>query len=60
MPKYIHVMFCKIKTTAKNETQNRNKDLKYEYKTNVNILDDWLKNLFIAMVFVNTDKKKIV
>ena len=49
-----------IKNTANIEIQNKNKNrsLKYEYKTNVNILAGWLKNLLIAMIFVNTDEER--
>lgn len=49
-----------IKHTANSEIQNKNNDknLKYEYKTNVNILAGWLKNILIAMIFVDTDKER--
>lgn len=49
-----------IKHTANIEIQknNKNKNLKYEYKTNINILAGWLKNILIAMIFVNTDRER--
>ena len=49
-----------IKHTANIEIQknNKNKNLKYEYKTNVNILAGWLKKILIAMIFINTDRER--
>ena len=49
-----------IKKTANIEvkSKNKNKDLKYEYKVNINILAGWLKNIFIAIIFVKTDKER--
>ena len=36
----------------------KNKNLKYEYKPNVNLLAGWVKQVLIAMIFVNSKKKK--
>ena len=49
-----------IKHTANEELQekNKNKNLKYEYKPNINILAGWLKNLLIAMIFVDTFEER--
>lgn len=49
-----------IKHTANKELQekNRNKNLKYEYKPNINILAGWLKNILIAIIFANTEEEK--
>ena len=49
-----------IKHTANIKVQENNKDknLKYEYKPNVNILAGWLKNILIAVVFADTDEEK--
>ena len=49
-----------IKHAANNEIKNKkNKGkLKFEYKVNINILAGWLKNILIAMIFVNTDKER--
>ena len=41
-----------------NPEKTENKNLKYEYKPNVNLLAGWLKNILIAMIFVNSKKKK--
>lgn len=49
-----------IKHTANAELQEKNKDknLKYEYKPNINILAGWLKNILIAMIFVDTKEER--
>ena len=49
-----------IKHTANVELQekHKNKNLKYEYKPNINILAGWLKNILIAMIFVNTKEER--
>lgn len=49
-----------IKHTANAELQEKNKDknLKYEYKPNINILAGWLKNVLIAMIFVDTKEER--
>lgn len=49
-----------IKHTANAELQKKHKDknLKYEYKPNINILAGWLKNILIAMIFVDTKEER--
>ena len=49
-----------IKHTANTELKEKHKDknLKYEYKPNVNILAGWLKNILIAIIFAKTDKER--
>lgn len=45
--------------TVRQELKEKNKDknLKYEYKPNINILAGWLKNILIAMIFVDTKEE---
>ena len=49
-----------IKHTAniKIQEKNKDKDLKYEYKPNINILAGWLKNILIAVIFADTNEEK--
>lgn len=49
-----------IKHTANIEIQqkNSNKNLKYEYKPNINILAGWLKNILIAVIFAKSDEER--
>ncbi len=57
---YIFNVLQDIKHTANVRVQEKNKDknLKYEYKPNINILAGWLKNIFIAVVFANSDEER--
>lgn len=48
----------KHEATKKVKEKNKNKDLKYEYKPNINILAGWLKNLVIAAIFANTHEER--
>ena len=49
-----------IKHTSNEKLQEKNKDknLKYEYKPNINILAGWLKNIFIAIIFAETSEER--
>lgn len=57
---YVFNLLQDIKHDANEKVQQKHKDknLKYEYKPNVNLLAGWLKNILIAMIFVNSKKKK--
>lgn len=57
---YVFNLLQDIKHDANEKIQQKHKDknLKYEYKPNVNLLAGWLKNILIAMIFVNSKKKK--
>lgn len=47
-----------IKKTTNMRIQEKNKELKHEYKPNINILAGWLKNILIAIMFVKTEEEK--
>ncbi len=57
---YVFNLLQDIKHEANEKIQKKQKDknLKYEYKPNVNLLAGWLKNILIAMIFVNTKEQK--
>ncbi len=57
---YLFNLLQDIKHEANKKIQKKQKDknLKYEYKPNVNLLAGWLKNILIAMIFVDTKEKK--
>ena len=57
---YIFNVLQDIKHTANAELQEKHKDknLKYEYKPNINILAGWLKNILIAMIFADTNEER--
>ena len=57
---YIFNVLQDIKHTANAELQEKHKEknLKYEYKPNVNILAGWLKNILIAMIFADTNEER--
>ena len=57
---YIFNVLQDIKHTANAELQQKHKEknLKYEYKPNVNILAGWLKNILIAMIFADTNEER--
>lgn len=57
---YVFNLSQDIKHDANEKIQKKaeNKNLKYEYKPNINLLAGWLKNILIAMIFVNSKKKK--
>lgn len=48
----------KEQTNERVKEKQRGKDLKYEYKPNVNILAGWLKNILIAVMFAETEAEK--
>lgn len=45
--------------TKRIQEKQRNKNLKYEYKVNINILAGWLKNILIAVIFEEDKDKKV-
>lgn len=57
---YVFNLLQDIKHEANEKIQKKqkNKNLKYEYKPNINLLAGWLKNILIAIIFVNSKKKK--
>lgn len=57
---YVFNLLQDIKHDANEKIQQKHKDknLKYEYKPNVNLLAGWLKNILIAIIFVKSKKKK--
>lgn len=57
---YVFNLLQDIKHDANEKIQKKHEDknLKYEYKPNVNLLAGWLKNILIAMIFVKGKKKK--
>lgn len=57
---YVFNLLQDIKHEANEKIQksHKEKNLKYEYKPNVNLLAGWLKNIFIAVIFTPTKKKK--
>lgn len=48
----------KKENNANIQKKQKDKELRYEYKVNVNILAGWLKNLFIAIIFAENDEKR--
>ncbi len=48
----------KHEANKKSPQKPKDKNLKYEYNPNVNLLAGWLKNILIAMIFVDTKEKK--
>ena len=57
---YVFNVLQDIKKTNTERIQKEKKDkrLKYEYKVNINILAGWLKNILIAVMFVETDEER--
>ncbi len=58
---YIFNLLQDIKHDANEKVQlnQKKKDLKYEYKPNINLLAGWLKNILIVMIFAKSKKKKM-
>ena len=58
---YVFNLLQDIKHEAneKIKLNHKNKNLKYEYKPNVNLLAGWIKNILIAVIFAKSKKKKI-
>lgn len=44
--------------TRRIQEKQKNKNLKYKYKVNINILAGWLKNILIAVMFTEDEKKQ--
>jgi hypothetical protein len=57
---YTHNLLQDIKNEANEEarSENKGKNLKYEYKPNINILAGVLKNILIAVMFTESDEEK--
>lgn len=57
---YTYNILQDIKHTTNDRVKEKKKDkeLKYEYKPNINILAGWLKNILIAVIFADTDEER--
>lgn len=57
---YTYNLLQDIKNDAniKLQEENKEKELKYEYKPNINILAGYLKNILIAIMFTKRDEEK--
>lgn len=51
--------FAKMAADEKIQERNEEKDLKYEYKTNMNILIGKLKNKLILMMLESNERKRL-
>jgi len=61
---YAHIYTCNLLQDIKNaaneevRSESKGKSLKYEYKPNINILAGFLKNILIAIMFIESDAEK--